>query len=612
MVGRHAPLQEKFRLLRQDRPQLRFAFLRGGRHRKIEIIVFDKRFLHMRQIGFGGNTVGLHASFQVEFGHVFRLLRQNPLQPLFAVRGRVLQRELVIIVRGQKIRSMRQIRFDKDMIPFHAQPQEVIRLVRLNALQFLFSLGRSGIQSFLEVFIVGKGNENAHQIRFGGDTIRLHALAQMEIGSCQSLNLLQLFSAFGGSELQGDLEVLVVREDDARFPEGVLPRESAVDHAQHEVKLGILRVEVQRFLAVIPRFVPIVLEHQDRNALPHLRNIRIRIRPGRAGRRGGGISFSGVHDLHDTAKDVLDEPDLSHVLALEHGKFLRDVVGVHVPVAGDEEFRGVLLHDREEAAPFVLHPDGLEVFLLRADHEHDFRGVERGEDVGFILLAELVLERDTGEEDLQALIRELVVDVLGEGGVLRARAAVGRFLVADEDVVGLFLRGNAEDVLLDLGDAGRLLLINGAFGGGGEIQGVLIILVGEDGVELHAVAGRDAFVRDRVLDVLDAVFRDQQSPVCFRVLAVAREDGLVGRDGLVEVVCLAEMLRAAVDLLGLRVGDLRKCREAAAILAFARGHAVRQVVQPAAHLALDLRHVVLYSKTLNSDKRFFISYYTTK
>ena len=46
---------------------------------------------------------------------------------------------------------------------------------------------------------------------------------------------------------------------------------------------------------------------------------------------------------------------------------------------------------------------------LRTENDHDLRAVEGSEDIGLVCRAELVLKGYAGKEDLEPLLRELMV-----------------------------------------------------------------------------------------------------------------------------------------------------------------------------------------------------------
>ena len=151
------------------------------------------------------------------------------------------------------------------------------------------------------------------------------------------------------------------------------------------------------------------------------------------------LRLACVEHLFDAANQVLHEADLAHVLTLQHAEFFRHIIRVHVAVAGDEQAAAVGAHERQIPAPLVFDPDGVQIFRLRADHDHDLRRVQGGEDIRLVFLTEFVFQRDAREEDLIASVGELIVNILRKCGILCPFAVLVRFLVADEHVKRRFL-----------------------------------------------------------------------------------------------------------------------------------------------------------------------------
>ena len=109
----------------------------------------------------------------------------------------------------------------------------------------------------------------------------------------------------------------------------------------------------------------------------------------------------------------------------------------------------VLGHQLQEPAPLVLHPDGIEILIVGAEHQHDLGAVQGSKYVGLILGAELVLQGDPGEEHAIALGGQCVVDILGQHAVYGARPGFVGFLIADENIVGRLLAGDLHNSLAD-------------------------------------------------------------------------------------------------------------------------------------------------------------------
>ena len=154
-------------------------------------------------------------------------------------------------------------------------------------------------------------------------------------------------------------------------------------------------------------------------------------------------------DLFNTPQEVLDGTDFAQVLGLEPGELLGHIVSIDALEAGDQVLFLVLRHQLQESGPFVLDPHSVEIFVIRAEGQHDFCAVQGGEDVGLVFHAQLIFQGDPGEEHPVALARQGVIDILSQHAVQGAIAILGGFLVADKNIVGLFVVGNGNDALAD-------------------------------------------------------------------------------------------------------------------------------------------------------------------
>ena len=253
-----------------------------------------------------------------------------------------------------------------------------------------------------------------------------------------------------------------------------------------------------------------------------------------------------VHDLFDAADEILNEADLAHVLTLQHTELLGHIIRIHIAVAGDEQTAAVGAHERKVAAPFIFDPDGVQIFRLRADHNHDLGRVQGGEDVRLVFLPEFVLQRDARKEHLIARVGELIINVLRQRGILRAPAVLIGFFVADEHVKRRFLLRDRQNVFLQAGDALRLFFVQAPCHAVGIFECGLIIHVVQNAVKARAVTGRDAFAGDRILHILDAIPAEQQVPVRLGIRIVFADQPLVDRRSLVKFAIPPQM-RAAVE-----------------------------------------------------------------
>ena len=364
--------------------------------------------------------------------------------------------------------------------------------------------------------------------------------------------------------------------------------DAQLGHQLAEIGAGALRLEVEHLLAVGVGLVPLaVLEEHER---PLEQRRAPRLRHGRLGLRRGGLRRFGCGELLDAADQILHEAQLGHILRLQMRKFVGQVVGVHVAVGRNEHLFRAVFDEREVTAPLVLDPDGVEILRPRAQHDHDLGRVQRREDVRLVGRAELILQRDAREEHLEALLRELVVKVVGKDAVGRAAAVLVGLLVADEHVEGLLPGRDLQNALLNLVDGVRLLLVEHALGGVGAAQRGLVVLVGKDRGILRTVDRGQALVRRGVLDILDAVAAQDERPVSLGVAAVLVENLLIDSHGLVKIVVSAEVVCAVVEVCAAVVVQTGQGLLCAAGIAHADGIAGVEFDRPAAHLALENAH----------------------
>ncbi len=187
----------------------------------------------------------------------------------------------------------------------------------------------------------------------------------------------------------------------------------------------------------------------------------------------------------------------------------------------------VLCHELEIAAPLVLDPHGVIVFIIRTECQHDFGGVQSGEDIRLVFLPQLVFQGNAGEEDTIALLRQGIVNILGNDAVHGALTVLVRLLVADENVIRLLLAGNLDDALADFLDLLGLLPIDLAGDHVRIFQSLLKVAVLHDAFKAGTVAGGNFLAGSRVVHILDAVLAQHQAPVGLRLLGEIGDDGLV-------------------------------------------------------------------------------------
>ena len=144
-------------------------------------------------------------------------------------------------------------------------------------------------------------------------------------------------------------------------------------HQLTDIGFGIFGVEVKDPLAVFVGGFPVAILQIHERAFEQRRSAVL---------RGGGFphddrffccrcGIARLQHLADAANEVLNEADLGHVVGLQNGKRFGEIIGVHVPIAGEQQPVPILLHQRKEPAPFVLYPHSIEVFGSGADNHHD-------------------------------------------------------------------------------------------------------------------------------------------------------------------------------------------------------------------------------------------------
>ena len=210
-------------------------------------------------------------------------------------------------------------------------------------------------------------------------------------------------------------------------------------------------------------------------------------------------------ELLDASHQILDCSHLAHVLSLELGKLLRHIIGIDALVAGNQVLGFVPCHELEIAAPLVLDPHGVIVFIIRAEGQHDFGGVQSGEDIRLVFLPQLVFQGNAGEEYPVALLRQGIVDILGNDAVHRALTVLVRLLIADENVIRLLLAGNLDDALADFFNLLCLVPIDLAGDHVRIFQGLLKVAVLHDAFKAGTVAGGNFLAGGWVVHILDAV-----------------------------------------------------------------------------------------------------------
>ena len=289
------------------------------------------------------------------------------------------------------------------------------------------------------------------------------------------------------------------------------------------------------------------------------------------------------------------------------GKLLRQIVRIHIAVSGNKDLLAAAqLHKGKEATPLVLDPDGIEILRLSPENYHNLCAVECSKDVRFVCRPELVLQRDAGEEDLEALVRQLVVEIIRKNGILSAPPSYVGLFVTDEHIERLFFLRYCKYSFLDFVDGSCFFLVDCTLIPVSVLQGRLVVLIVEDWCELCSVYGGNTFMRSRILNVFDTVTAQHQRPVCFSIGRVLIQDLLIQPCRLVEFVVPAKMVRTIVQVCPPVVVKTRQCLLSSAGVANAYGISGVEFNRASAHFTFEDRHSLLsFYRSLQKAKRHF-------
>ena len=360
-----------------------------------------------------------------------------------------------------------------------------------------------------------------------------------------------------------------------------------------DVGLGILEIIVQHFLKEAVRLVPVAVLQSHNPPLEQGCDFSTR-------RRGfhhhpflhHGLLFQGDILFH-IEKNILDRAHFAQIRPLKMLELPGHILRIQILIAGDQVLGFVSGHEFQIPAPFVLYPHGVVVFVAGAHRQHDLGGVQGGEDVRLVGLAQLIPQGDPGEEHPVALLRQSGVEILGQNGVQCPLPLFVGFLVADEDVVGLFRGGYLQNSLPNSFKFLGLLPVDLLRHGVRILTGLLEIAVLHDAVKAGAVAGGNLLSGCRVVYVLDAVFAQHQTPVGLRLLGEVGDDGFIDARRLVEFAPGAKPVGPGKEGQLLFIVRSGHRLPAAAVFAF-RNSATRLDHQiPAAHFTFDDGHLQL-------------------
>ena len=365
-------------------------------------------------------------------------------------------------------------------------------------------------------------------------------------------------------------------------------------HQLAQIGLSALGIQIQHLFAIFVGTAPVPVLQEHEGTLQQRCNI---------GSRGGIVHHHGFfHDLRlfvriqhlgYTTDQVLNKADLRHVIGLQHGQLLRQIIRIHAPVAGQQQLVVILLHHGQEPAPLVFHPNGVQVFRLGAHHDHHLGAVQGRKNVGLILGAGNVVHGNTGIEYPSALLFQVIIKILGQSRIVGAYTLIVLLLIADKNIIGLRIPGRGQDAPLNLGNLGSVFLILAPGDAVGMFHRCQIVHIFQETVERSPVAGRHPLKGGGIFHILNAEPAKSAAPVGFGVIIVLLDDPLIHRQGLVKFANAAEMVAPVKGRRPLLVIDLGESHGAAAMLAHTNRAIIQQFHIAAAHFALQNSHLSL-------------------
>ena len=193
---------------------------------------------------------------------------------------------------------------------------------------------------------------------------------------------------------------------------------------------------------------------------------------------------------------------------------------------------------------------------------------------------------DISKENLEALLRELVVDVLRVQAVAGALlGAVVRFLVADEHVERLLILRSGKDTALYLGDFCRVLLVLSSGDAVRVFKSGYVVHILQKAVEARAVAGGQELKGVRVLHIFDTETAQGTAPMRLGIGVILADDRLIHAECLVKFSLTAEVVAAVEPRRALVVRHLRQGHHRPAVFAGAKGLFFVDLDISAAHFA---------------------------
>ena len=357
-----------------------------------------------------------------------------------------------------------------------------------------------------------------------------------------------------------------------------------------QIGLGVLGIVIQHILKEAVRLVPVPVFQGHIAPVQQGGNLIVAAAAHHNTLLHHGHRLLLGQNLFNSPEQILHSAYFAHVLCLQFRKLLGHIVSVDALVAGNQVLGFVLCHELEIAAPLVLDPYGVVVFVIRAEGQHDFGGVQGGEDIRLVFLPQLVFQGNPGEEDPVALLRQGIIHILGNHAVHSALSVLVRLLIADENVIGLLLAGDLDNALADFLNLLGLLPVDPTGNHVRIFQSLLKVGILHDALEAGTVTGGNLLAGGRVVHILDAVLAQHQPPVGLRLLGEIGDDGLVNPRRFIKLTAHTQPVGTGKEgqlFLVILIGD---SLPGAAVLALCHSSPRLYHQVATAHLALNHRH----------------------
>ena len=190
---------------------------------------------------------------------------------------------------------------------------------------------------------------------------------------------------------------------------------------------------------------------------------------------------------------------------VRRGGQLSQTVDFYIFITRNQMLVLVLGHQFQKPGPLVFYPHGVEILEVRAKHQHNLGGVQRGEDVRLVLRSRFILQGDTREERPVAFFGQGIIHILGDNTVDGTTPALVCLFVADEDVVGFLFAGDFQYTFADILNGLGLVPVEPSGNGVSVLAGLIKVGIRQDAVEGGAMASGNLLPRSRVIYVFNTI-----------------------------------------------------------------------------------------------------------